>query len=168
MVDLYRGKIPIIRRSLNEGFSNQNDQGNARGGCVERDFGVDPVAVGDSPNGMKLYDPSEWDAVFDEQEETESSLEHIYLDGGKPAFPLLDQNGHGYCWSYSVGHCIMLDRMKRNYPPIRVNPHATAAIIKRGRDEGGWCGLSCKFGREHGYAIEGTGPGQWPRHSRDL
>jgi hypothetical protein len=72
------------------------------------------------------------------------------------------------CWAYSTGHAIMMDRLRRNLPLVRVNPHATAAIIKRGRDEGGWCGLSAKFGREHGYAIEGNASGQWPLHSRDL
>lgn len=168
MQDFYKGKIPIIYRSLDEGFLNQMVADPSAFGCIPRDYEVDPVLMSDTPSGMGLFDPSEYDARFDEQEKYQSSLEHIFLDGGKPAFDLLDQNGHGYCWAYSTGHCIMLDRMKRNYPPIRINPHATAAIIKRGRDEGGWCGLSCKFGREHGYAIEGTGPGQWPLHSRDV
>lgn len=168
MPNLYKGRIPIIRRSLDEGFLRNGDVGEMSTGCIPRDYDIDPVAMSDSPAGMKLYDPSEYDAVFDEQEEQESSLEHIYLAGGKPAFRLLDQNGHGACWAYSTGHAIMLDRMKRNYAPIRINPHATFAIIKRGRDEGGWCGLSGKFGREHGYAVEGNGPGQWPLHSRDL
>jgi hypothetical protein len=72
------------------------------------------------------------------------------------------------CWAYSTGHSIMMDRLRRNLPLVRLNPHATAAIIKGGRDEGGWCGLSAKSGRELGYAEEGTGPGQWPLHSRNL
>lgn len=74
----------------------------------------------------------------------------------------------GNCWAYSTGTAIMLLRLSMNQPLVRINPHATAAIIKRGADEGGWCGLSAKFAREHGYAIEGTGPGEWPLHSRDL
>ena len=119
---------------------------------------------------MELIPESEWDARFDEQEATQSSLEHIYLNGpnGGPAFVNLDQNGDGYCWAYSTGHSIMIDRMKRNLPLVRLNPHATAAIIKNGRDEGGWGGLSAKWGRENGYAEEGTGPGQWPLQSRNL
>ena len=72
------------------------------------------------------------------------------------------------CWAYSTGHALMLMRLVMNQPLIRLNPHATAAIIKRGRDEGGWNGLSAKWAREHGYAVEGSGPGQWPLHSRDL
>jgi hypothetical protein len=62
----------------------------------------------------------------------------------------------------------MISRMRDHLPLVRLNPHATAAIIKGGRDEGGWCGLSAKFARENGYAVEGDGPGQWPLHSRNL
>jgi hypothetical protein len=72
------------------------------------------------------------------------------------------------CWSYSTGTSIMLDRLRRGLPLIRLNPHGPAAIIKKGRDEGGWCGLSGEFGRDVGYPVEGTGPGQWPLHSRNL
>ena len=62
----------------------------------------------------------------------------------------------------------MLKRLVQNQKVVRLNPHSVAAIIKGGRDEGGWCGLSCKFIRENGVAEEGTKSGQWPLHSRDL
>lgn len=139
-------------------------------GLVHRDYGEYPEAMFSPPSEMQLIPPSEWDARYDEQEEQQSSLEHIYLSGpnGGPAFVNLDQNGDGYCWAYSTGQAIMLDRLRRNLPMVRLNPHATAAIIKKGRNEGGWCGASAKFAREVGYAVEGTGPGQWPLHSRDL
>lgn len=137
---------------------------------VPRDYSVDPEPMFAQPTEMELIPQSEWDARYDEQEATQSSLEHIYLSGpgGGPAFVNLDQNGHGYCWAYSTGQSIMMDRLRRNLPLVRLNPHATAAIIKGGRDEGGWCGLSAKFGRENGYAEEGNGQGQWPLHSRSL
>lgn len=169
MPELYKNLIPIIRRSLNDGFIRGDAPNGVRyTGCVPRDYDLDPVAMGDSPAAMRLYDPSEYDALYDEQEAQESSLGHLFLRGGKPAFQHLDQNGHGYCWAYSTGHAIMLDRMKQNLTSVRINPHATAAIIKGGRDEGGWCGLSMKWAREHGFAVEGTGPGEWPLHSRNL
>lgn len=170
MVDFYKGKIPIIRRSIDDGFlQNGMTADPSSFGCIPRDYEQDPVLMGDSPSALKLYDDSELDAVFDEQEEQESSLEHMFLPDGKtPAFINLDQNGDGYCWGYSTGHAIMFDMLKRNYPVLRVNPHATCAIIKRGRDEGGWCGLSGKWGRDNGYALDGTGVGEWPGHSRDV
>lgn len=72
------------------------------------------------------------------------------------------------CWAYSVGHSIMLDRLKRRKNLIRLNPHSVAAIIKNGRDEGGWCGEAAQFCSDVGIAPEGTGEGEWPGHSRDV
>lgn len=168
MPSFYKNVIPIIETDLPA--TNLSHPANVRFGMVPRDYKVDPAAMFAPPKDMELIPQSEWDARYDEQEETESSLEHIFLSGpsGGAAFTNLDQNGDGYCWSYSTAQAIMIDRLKRNLPHVRLNPHATAAIIKGGRDEGGWCGLSAKWGREQGYAEEGNGSGQWPLHSRDL
>jgi hypothetical protein len=171
MVDFYKGTIPIIdtESTLAEHVDMLHPK-DVTFGLVPRDYNLFPQEMFAPPSEMDEVPPSEWDARYDEQEELQSSLEHIYLSGpnGGPAFICLDQNGHGYCWAYSTGQAIMIDRLKRNLPLVRLNPHATAAIIKGGRDQGGWCGESAKFGREIGYAEQGTGPGQWPLHSRDL
>lgn len=163
---LYQGTIPIIERDLNEGWLAQPTP--VRGGAVERDYDEDPVEMGASPAEMELIDPSNYDAAYEESEATKSSMLHLFLRGGKAAFRNLDQNGDGYCWAYSDAQANMLVNLDQGLPVLRYNPHATAAIIKRGRDEGGWCGLSHKFGRDVGWALEGTGPGQWPLHSRNL
>lgn len=72
------------------------------------------------------------------------------------------------CWAYSNGHSVMMRRAANNQPLVRLNPHSVAAIIKGGRDEGGWCGLAAKFLRESGIAEQGDGLGQWPLHARNL
>lgn len=168
-MDFYKGTIPILDPA-NVGDRDTLHPKDAIYGYVERDYATYPEAMFSPPSEMEIIPENEWDARYDEQEATQSSLEHIYLSGpnGQPAFVNLDQNGDGYCWAYSTGHAIMLDRLKRNMPLVRLNPHATAAIIKGGKDEGGWNGLSAKWARENGYAVEGTGPGQWPLHSRNL
>lgn len=165
--------IPLIDDSTppDDLFDVQDGEGNVYGrGYVERDYSLYPEEMFAPPSEMKLIPRSEWAARISEQEEKQSSLEHIYLGapGGQPRFPCLDQNGHGYCWAYSTGHTVMISRLRDNQPLVRLNPHSVAAIIKRGVDEGGWCGLSAEFGRRVGYAEEGNGPGQWPLHSRNL
>src|SRR5688572_7363517 len=76
-----------------------------------------PVATGHDPSqyvpdmaaaplGMKTYSQAEAEAIFEEEERTQSSLEHLYLR--KWIGECLDQNGHGYCWSYSTGSALML------------------------------------------------------------
>jgi hypothetical protein len=171
-MDYYKGNIPIIDhtpQALAYAMPTHVDGRRIGYGYVPRDFKADPIEMFDAPSGMTVIPESEWDARYDEEEATKSSLEHLYLQGADtPVFENLDQNGDGYCWAYSTGHAIMLKRLAKGLPLIRLNPHATAAIIKGGRDEGGWCGLSAKWARENGYAEEGTGPGQWPLHSRNL
>ena len=167
-MDFYKGNIPII---YTDGATDDRlYPKDATFGLVPRDYKTDPVSMFAPPSEIDLIQPSDYDAYYDEQEAQQSSLEHIYLSGPNngPRFVNLDQNGNGYCWAYSTGQSMMIDRLRRNLPLIRFNPHATAAIIKKGADQGGWCGLSAAFGREYGYAEEGNGPGQWPLHSRNL
>ncbi len=162
MADLFMGKIPIVRRSLDEGFLR--GVGDMSFGCVPRDYDADPVEMRDSPDAIRLYEDDEANQIYDDQQANESSLIHQYLRGngdGKPAFLNLDQNGQGFCWAYSTAQALMLDRMKRNLPPIRLSAHAVACKIKNFRDEGGWCGLSAKYAREHGYPTVDV----WPEKS---
>lgn len=168
MAEFYKGTIPILDLEVPD-----NDVLFPKGvsfGMVPRDYSVHPEAIFSPPSDMKLIEESDYDAYYDEQEEQQSSLEHIYLSGpnGTPAFVNLDQNGDGYCWNYSIGHSGMVDLLKRGIKPPRFNPHAGAAIIKGGRNEGGWCGEGAKFFRDVGMAVEGDGRGQWPLHSRSL
>lgn len=172
MVEFYKKHIPIIDTEA-AGFAESPIlfPGKAFGrGLVERDYSVYPEKMFEQPSDMKLIPETEWDARFDEQEEQQSSLEHVYLSGpgGKPAFINLDQGPDGYCWAYSTGHSVMIDRLKRNMVMVRLNPHAVAAIIKGGVDDGGWCGESAEFFKQRGCPVEGTGPGQWPKQSRNL
>lgn len=136
------------------------DQNFARG-AVPRDFDVDPPEMFESPDRMQLIPRSEWDARYDEQEEQESSIEHLYLRAG---WENLDQESDGYCWVYSGGHCMMLKRTATNQPYVRLSPHMAGAIIKGGRNEGGWCGLGAKFYKEVGCASVAT----WAPGSRNL
>ena len=135
-------------------------------GYVERDYKQYPQDMFRAlPSEMQLIPQTEWSARIKEQTETKSSLAHIRdISNYGDFIPSMDQNGHGYCWAYSTGMCVQLLKAKQGQPYTRLNPHAVAAIIKGGRDEGGWCGLSAKFLREVGIPTEAY----WPKHSRSL
>lgn len=170
--ELWNG-LPLINDETDNDdlFLSKDGNGNNHArGLVPRDFNTSPRGMFAPPSEIPQIDPSEYAARIEEQDRTQSSLEHLYLGGpnGTPRFVNLDQNGNGYCWAYSTGQSIMLARLRDNQPLVRLNPHSVAAIIKGGADEGGWCGLSAEFSRKVGYAEEGTGPGQWPLHSRNL
>lgn len=120
-------------------------------GYVPRNYHAYPAEMFAQPTDMKLIPRSEWDARIDEQEERQSSLEHIRMSGNNGTMiPSLDQNGQGYCWAYSTTMCVMLLRALNNQPYVRLSAHAIACKIKGFRDEGGWCGLSAKFQKEVG------------------
>jgi hypothetical protein len=164
MPELYKGKIPIINRSLNEGWIRTSPRHVATG-CVPRDFSVDPVEMRDSPAGMKTYKRSEWDAVLAEVDRFESSLLHLFLRGGEPAFKFLNQNGFPDCWYHGPAHAYMLACMRDGQPIPRVNAVAGATLLNR--TNGGWSGLGMKDLRERGAPLMGDGPGEWPEHTRD-
>lgn len=122
-------------------------------------------ALPQPPSAIKLIPRSEWSARIKERKELQAGLRwkrRRHMSGNR--IPSSDQNGHGYCWFYSSTGCVTLARMRDNLPYVRLNAHSGAAIIKRGRDEGGWCGLSAQFIMEHGVADFD----HWPEHSRNL
>jgi hypothetical protein len=164
---MYLGKIPVINRSLNEGWIRSSDMPPAVStGCEPRDFSVDPVEMRDSPAGMVVYSrSSEWDAVEDEKIAKQSSLLHIFLRGDKPAFQFLDQDGFPDCWYHGPAHAYMLACMRDGEPIPRINAVAGATLC--GRTNGGWSGLGFKDLRENGAPLMGNGPGEWPQWTRD-
>lgn len=106
---------------------------------------------GDAPGQLKLIPRSEWDARYDEQEQLQSSLQHLRMRGdhGK-MIDALDQNGQGYCWNYSVMMAMMMLRAVANLPCVRLSGHANACLIKGYRDEGGWGALAADYAMKYG------------------
>lgn len=168
-MDFYKNDIPVIDAD-DHLPSDMMFPAHAAFGLIARDYDQFPEAMFAAPSEMGVIPESEWDARFDEQERLKSSLEHIYLSGpnGTPAFVNLDQGQEGYCWIYSVGHSLMIDRLKRNLKQVRLNPHSVGAIIKKGANQGGWCGEGADYVTRIGMAPEGTGQGEWPKWSRDI
>jgi hypothetical protein len=146
---LYKGKIPIITSSLDEGWLRGSPADTPSTGAVPRDFTVDPVLMKDSPGSIQVIPQSDWDAAFDAGERNQDSLEHLYLRDDKPAFEFLDQGRFPDCWCHSTAHAIMFDMLKQNVPVVRLN--AVTAATMMSRTDGGWAGLSMKFAREKGF-----------------
>jgi hypothetical protein len=131
-------------------------------GLVPRDPSHYPRQMFDPPSDLPLIPESEWDARINEQEERQSSLEHIRMAGaGGQMIDALDQDGQGFCWAYSTTMAVMLVRAVNNQPHVRLSGHAVGCKVKGFRDEGGWCGLSAAFHREHGCPSVAS----WPEKS---
>lgn len=70
----------------------------------------------------------------------------------------------GNCWGHSTVGCAQASRAIANQPYVPLSAYMVCAIIKRGRNEGGWCGLSAQFLREHGVCSQKL----WPQGNRSL
>lgn len=147
----------------------QVDGENKAKGLVPRDYEANPVgsyAAVPSLSELKLIPRDQWIDLIKKQEADQSSLQHIRRKNGPNGshIPALDQNGDGYCWSYSGHGCVMLNRAKMMLPYKRLSGHCVAAIIKKGRDEGGWGAASADFIAQYGTADVD----HWKEKSRDI
>jgi hypothetical protein len=67
------------------------------------------------------------------------------------------------CWGHSTTGCVQAVRAVNGQPYVPLSAYMVCAIIKRGRNEGGWCGLSAQFLREHGVCSQAL----WPQGDRN-
>lgn len=128
-------------------------------GQEPRDYNEFPAEMFAPPDQMPLIPRSEWSARIREMEETRSRLSDVRGD-----IPSLDQGPNGYCWGHSTVHCVELLRARMNLPYVPLSAYSVCAPIKKGRNEGGWCGLSLRFLKDVGVAPQSV----WPQGSRDL
>ena len=156
------GEVLIDDGNWQEHATDPVVAGESKGrGLVPRDFAADPPEMFDPPSDMPLIPRNEWSARIKEMEATKSRISDILLAAGIPS---MDQGSVGYCWAHSTTGCVQALRAINNQPHIPLSAFMVAAIIKRGRDEGGWCGLSAKFLREVGVCSQAL----WPQGNRSL
>lgn len=148
-------------RIIDESFGDNDFLFNRATGYVERDYKVDPVEMFASPEGMPTIDPSEWPDRIKEQLETKSRISDVLLRNGIKS---LDQGQNGYCWAFSTGGSVQAKNVLEGRPHVQLNPCMVGAIVKGGRNQGGWCGQSAKFIMEHGIAPATL----WKGNSRDM
>jgi C1A family cysteine protease len=128
-------------------------------GLVPREFGDYPVDYLSPPTEIQLIPRSEWSDRIKEMERDKSRLSDLRGD-----FKSYNQQSDGYCWAYSTTAATTLQRMVSGQRTVRLSAHSVATVIKNGRNEGGWCGLSAKYIVENGVASESV----WPAARRDL
>jgi len=127
-----------------------------------RPVNLPAMPFGDAPGQIKLIPRSDWSAIIKERKARKAGLKFLRKRAANgQQMPTLDQNGQGYCWAYSVARCIQYCRAYANLPYQRLSAHAVACKVKNFRDEGGWCGLSAEYARQHGYPSIAT----WPEKS---
>lgn len=102
-------------------------------GCLPRktEFGASPYA---SAAPIDLIPWEEMPDRIADQERNESSLEHIWKDSG---IGILNQNPLSYCWVFSAGMALMMERAIMGLPHVSLSPSSVGAPIV-GYQNRGW------------------------------
>lgn len=122
-------------------------------GLVPRDFSTHPEGFLSPPAEIELIPESEWSARIKEMEELKSRISDL-----RGAITSLNQTQSNYCWAHSPVHCVILDRAFKGQPHLPLSAYAVGSTIKKGANEGGWCGLSAKFIQEFGVPTQTLWP----------
>lgn len=162
--------MPVLRGEPIIDFDPNNQvyafPDDVRTGLLPRDYLETPLDTFQAlPSEIKVFPKSEWSDRIKEQDRNKAKLSDLrdVLVDGQP-MPYIDQDGAGYCWNHSITHAVQIARGRAGLPFVQLSPFAIGAIIKNGRDEGGWCGLAAKFARDVGIpSVE-----YWPHMSRNL
>lgn len=129
-------------------------------GTVPRDYGAQPVQTYGAVDFPTMTE-AQIKEIANAMAKEERRLSDIYLAAG---WKNLDQNGDGYCWQYGPGQAYMILREVQHLPYVRINPHAPAAVFKKGVNEGCWGAQGMQNLMDIGAPAEEF----WqPIHSRD-
>lgn len=151
----------IIDDSNADQHFNPVIDGDVKGhGLIPRQHSIYPPQMFDPPSQMRVIPRSEWSDKIKQKIADKSQLSDILKSHG---FQCLDQGNNGYCWSHSTVHCVMVKRLVNNQPHVPLSAYAVAATIKKGKNEGGWCGLSAQFLRTRGVPTQRV----WPQGDRN-
>lgn len=111
------------------------------------------------PSQIPMIPESEWIPRIRDRKKYKMGLRDLFKAG--KIGPVKDQNGQGYCWSYSVTRTVEYVRAIQGYDYTPLSAHSVACVVKNFRDEGAWCGLSAEYIRGKGIVPESL----WPAKS---
>lgn len=117
------------------------------------------------PSEIPMIPESEWIPRIKDRKKYKTGLRDLFKAG--KVGTVKDQNGQGFCWSYSVARTIEYVRAVMGEEYVALSGHSVACKIKNFRDEGGWCGLSAQFARASGYVPESLWPAKSMNRSLD-
>jgi hypothetical protein len=137
------------------------DKNMSQSGYIPRDYSAVPFgSYGDGVSAVPpdlLYDEKQLKEIFTEQNAKGTSLKHI-IDRAPKRW--LNQSPTNYCWCYAVVHGVMIIRYVNNLPFERLSPYSVAAMIKQGRNNGGWGSQALTYIINNGVASEEFWPAE--------
>lgn len=133
------------------------------------EFGSGHMERNYSTHGLGTYAPqcrvdpiprSQWDDHIKRQDDEESSPWHHHKASN---VPILDQNGHPYCWMFGTVAGVMNRYAAQGLPVPFLSATGPAAQGKNWRQRGGWAGEAIEYIGKYGIPTTAT----WPQNSMD-
>lgn len=130
-------------------------------GLVPRKHSIYPAEMfAAPPSDIVIYSDDEIAQRAKELDKTKGTIRHL-MDAQN--IPPMDQGPNGYCWGHSTCYAAMAARCIAGMPYVALSAYSICATIKKGANEGGWCGLSAKMAREKGWMPQSI----WPQLDRN-
>lgn len=130
-------------------------------GYEPRDWDEYPEFTMHLPYSGRVFPRKEWPELIRLQEKNETSPWHIHV-GNK--IPVRSQGRYGFCWCWGTVNCVLNRYAAQGIDPVPdLNAHATAAMIKRYRNKGGFAGEATRGIEKYGIPTRDV----WPDHSMD-
>lgn len=135
---------------------------------------IDPQATGYIPRNYEAYPVGYAHPVYDGPRYSISELAELDELNKKERYspyyiekdnnlPVDSQGSWGYCWCWGVGNAMMNRLAAMGLDPTpRLNPHSTAYLGKRGRNQGGFGTEATRYIEQFGMAEQKD----WPGHKR--
>tara|TARA_Y100000361_G_scaffold36089_1_gene30569 strand:- start:26990 stop:27742 length:753 start_codon:yes stop_codon:yes gene_type:complete len=130
-------------------------------GYVPRDWQSYPEFCSHSQYSGKIYPRKDWVELIELQRKNLTAPVHVHQYN---KVPVLNQGRYGYCWMYGTVACILNRYAAQGIDPVpNLNAHATAAMGKRYRNQGGFGIEATKYIQKYGIPEFDV----WPQFSND-
>jgi hypothetical protein len=159
-----RGEIIIHDGNFNDEVTTAAPDGMSKG-HIERDYEEVPLGTFGTKFALPIIPESETQARIEElvaRKALISDLRKHYKIKSR------NQNGTNYCWTHGVVTALICCRMRAGLPYLDLSPASVAAIIKQGRNQGGWGAEALRFIQQHGVADSSVWPHNNIRDWREL
>ena len=126
-----------------------------------RDWDLRPQFSAHQEYSGAIYPRKDWVELIELQKKNRTSPMDIHKGNN---IPVESQGRYGYCWMYGSVACITNRYAAQGIDPVpNLNPHSTAAMGKRYRNQGGYGIEATSFVQQRGIATYDT----WPQYSNN-
>lgn len=130
-------------------------------GYESRDWDLHPQFSSHQEYSGTIYPRKDWVELIELQKKNRTSPMDVHKGN---SIPVRSQSSFPYCWLWGTANCVLNRYAAQGIDPVpNLNPHATAAMGKRYRKQGGFGVEATQYIQQYGIPTFDV----WPKHSMD-